>query len=378
MATRADRPTDHRRLDLEKLHLDVAFGRAGGKVIWQPCIGAWYTDKAFAGDPLPPPYTGMTLSQLYRALGCSARVYEFNTAFKRREDVAVRFSRRELSATDYELRWDTPVGIQRAIYRVHKESPWHEPLKWPIADEQDMAVAAWREERALWSWDQAAFDSVAAEWKGLGAPTVWIGRTTIQQLYVKEMGAEAAIYALADYPAACERYFEALTFSQERLIEVINASPIRIINFGDNLASSTSPALFKKYILPVYQKHCASLHAAGKFVSSHWDGACKPLLPYAKETGLDGIEAITPLPQGDVTLEETKAALGDMFLLDGIPAVFFDRMYSEATLIDCARKCIDLFAPNLILGASDEVASHGDIGRVELVGKIVDDYNAAL
>ena len=144
------------------------------------------------------------------------------------------------------------------------------------------------------------------------------------------------------------------------------------------MEGSGRPQRFEKYILPVYQKHCASLHAAGKFVSSHWDGACKPLLPYAKETGLDGIEAITPLPQGDVTLEETKAALGDMFLLDGIPAVFFDRMYSEATLIDCARKCIDLFAPNLILGASDEVASHGDIGRVELVGKIVDDYNAAL
>lgn len=365
--------------DFDQLNLDVAFGNAGGKVIWQPRILAWYSDKMFAGEPLPAPYTGMSLSQLYRALGCSNRVYEYNAAFRTTEDSRVRYSRRELSPTEYEVRWDTPVGSQRAVYRISKNSPWHEPLKWPISDEQEMKVAAWRWEHTTWSWDQATFDRVAAEWRGLGAPNMYICRTTIQQLYVADMGVENAIFALMDYPATCERFFEALTQSQERLIEVINDSPIRIINFGDNLhGSTTSPELFEKFILPVYQRRCELLHKAGKFISSHWDGNCKPLLPYAKDTGLDGIEAITPLPQGDVTLEETKAALGDMFLLDGIPAVFFDHTYSEQILSDCARKCIDLFAPHLILGVSDEVSSHGDIERVRLVGQLVDDYNASL
>ena len=120
------------------------------------------------------------------------------------------------------------------------------------------------------------------------------------------------------------------------------------------------------------------LHAAGKFISAHWDGDCRALLPFAQETGLDGIEAITPRTQGDVTLEETKDALGDMFLLDGIPAVLFDRTYPEQMLIDSARKCIDLFAPNLILGISDELSSHGEIERIRLVGEIVDEYNGRI
>jgi hypothetical protein len=378
-ATRAvGRPTDHRNLDLGQLHLDVAFGRAGGKVIWQPRILAWYSDRIFAGEPLPAPYTGMTLARLYRELGCSNRIYDCNAAFKRCEDPRVHFSRRELTATDYELRWETPVGSQRAIYRGHKESPWHEPIKWPIADEQEMRIAAWRAERTTWHWDQRAFDRVEAEWQGLGAPTMYICRTTITQLFVEDMGVEAAIYALVDYPATCEHYFQELSLSQERLIAVINASPVRIINFGDNLANTTSPKLFEKYILPVYQRRCELLHAAGKFVTSHWDGFCKSLLPYARDTGLDGIEAITPLPQGDVTLEETKRALGEMFLLDGIPAVFFDRTFGEQVLVDCAKKCIDLFAPHLILGASDEVSACGDIERVRLVGEVVDAYNASL
>ncbi|MBI4025897.1 MAG: hypothetical protein HY360_13005 [Verrucomicrobia bacterium] len=157
------RPTDHSNLDLDQLNLDVAFGKAGGKVIWQPRILAWYSDKIFAGEPLPAPYTGMSIAQLYRALGCSNRVYNFNDAFKREEDPDVKFSRRDINAAEYEARWDTPVGNQRAVYRISKNSPWHEPLKWPISTESEMKVAAWRAERIKWSWDQAAFERVAAE-----------------------------------------------------------------------------------------------------------------------------------------------------------------------------------------------------------------------
>ena len=54
-----------------------------------------------------------------------------------------------------------------------------------------------------------------------------------------------------------------------------------------------------------------------------------------------------------------------MWLLDGIPAIYFDETFGEQTLIDCARECIDLFAPNIILGISDEISSTGDIERVE-------------
>ena len=53
------RPTDHRNLDLPQFNLDVAFGRAGGRILWQPRILAWFTDKRFSGEPLPERYRGM-------------------------------------------------------------------------------------------------------------------------------------------------------------------------------------------------------------------------------------------------------------------------------------------------------------------------------
>ena len=60
--------------------------------------------------------------------------------------------------------------------------------------------------------------------------------------------------------------------------------------------------MFEKYVLPEYQARTAILRAGGKYSFAHWDGNTKAILKYAKETGLNGIEAITPKPQGDVTM----------------------------------------------------------------------------
>jgi hypothetical protein len=378
--TDTNRPTDHANIDLTQLHLDVIRGRAGGKVIWQPRILAWLGDKWFAREPLPAPYTGMTTRpQVYRALGVSDRVYEFGGCFRCQEDPAVRRTQKDIDSCTYEVLVETPVGTQRAVYRISPNSPWHMPVKWPISDEAEMKVAIWRTLRHTWTWDQKEYERLCTEWAHLGAPTMCVPRITVQKLFIDDMGVEETIFALSDWPARCEEYFEAMEVSNGRLFDVIDTSPVDIINFGDNIHGGVlSPQLFEKYVLPVYQTRCGKLHKAGKFCHAHWDGDCKPLLPYARETGLDGVEAVTPKPQGDVTLEETKAALGDMFLLDGIPAVYFDRTFSQQELIDCARKCIDLFAPNLVLGISDEISSHGDIERVRLVTRVVDDYNARI
>ncbi len=93
-----------------------------------------------------------------------------------------------------------------------------------------------------------------------------------------------------------------------------------------------------------------------------------------REAGFDGIEAATPVPQGDVTLDELKEAMGDTILLDGIPAILFlaDRSYEEVE--ECATKVLELFSPNLILGISDEPPPGSDIEKVRFVSEIVDQF----
>lgn len=365
--------------DFAKLHTDVVFGRSNGQIIWQPRIGCWYKDKEFAGEPLPAPFTGMTVPDIFRELGCSDRLYDwYNPCFRRVEHPAVKTSQKELNETDTQITIETPVGKQVLVNRRSRNNWGVFHLQWEVESEADLKVAAWREENTTWIWDQAQFECSQKAVGDLGAPTMFMPRMNVQSLYIEKMGVENGVFALHDWPDSTEAYFRALEESHDRLITVINASPVEIINFGENLHSATmSPPLFERYHLPACQRRCEKLHVAGKFVCAHWDGDCRPLLKYARETGLDGIEAITPKPQGDVTLEEVKAALGDeMFLLDGIPALYFDDLFSVETLVACTHRLIDLFAPKLVLGISDEISSTGDIERVRIVGEIVAEYNA--
>jgi len=361
-----------------QLHHQVCFGESNGKIIWQPRIQCWITDKRFAGEPLPEPFEHLSEPDMFRELDCSARIYQYNRCFRATEDPRVTRSERQLNQTDTEVTIDTPVGKQVEVLRATPNSPRQIHIKWPITTEDEMRVAIWRAEHTEWAWDQNAFDAVWKDWGDLGAPTMYMPRINAQDLFINTMGVQNAIYALYDCPDLVRAYFRALDTSHDRLINIISVSPIDIINFGDNVHCGTlTPRLFCEYVMAAYHHRCDRLHAAGKFVHAHWDGDTKTLLPLAQETHLDGIEAITPEPQGDVTLEEIKAGLGDsMFLIDGLPAILFDDIYPVSMLEDYTHRLIEMFAPRLVLGISDEISSTGDIERVRIVGRIVDEYNA--
>jgi hypothetical protein len=112
--------------------------------------------------------------------------------------------------------------------------------------------------------------------------------------------------------------------------------------------------------------------------SSHFDGYLKQLLPLVGETGLDGLECVTPVPQGDVTLGEMKEGMGDMFLRDGIPAVHMCPWTPVEALESHVRELMEAFYPRLILGISDLLPANGDVERIRLVKEMVDEFNAEL
>jgi len=365
------------RQDWASFHEAAVFGKANGKILWQPRIGAWWSDRIFSQTPFPGGYSN-DLYELYRQLGVSARLYEFGSCIRRLEDPRVRFINNPVNVSDTETVIETPVGKQTYVRRKTPNSAHHITLKWEVADEDELKVAIWREEHTSWEWDQDKFNELQIQCGDLGAPTLYLPRMNIQCLYIEKMGVENGIFALYDFPETVEKFFAAREEASNRLLALVNTSPVNIINFGENIHAGTLPPdLFLKYHLPECQRRCDILHQGNKFCHSHWDGDTKPLLQYAKETGLDGIEAITPKPQGDVTLEEIKAALGDqMYLLDGIPAIYFEPRYDEQLLIDCAHRLIDLFGTKLILGISDEISAVGDIERIRTVARVVDEFNS--
>jgi hypothetical protein len=226
------RPTDHACRDLAKLHHDVAFGKAGGQIVWQPRIQCWITDKLFMDGKLPPPYAGCSQADVYRKLNCSNRLYDYNGCFRRVEDGGVSVVHVPVDETTTRHETKTPAGTLTSVTRKTPNSPREIRLKGAVTTAEDLRVAAWLEENATWEWNQREYERVAREMGDLGAPTMFMPRVNIQHMYINAAGVMETVYALKDCLDETEAYFRALDDCHDRLIDVINASPVDIINFG--------------------------------------------------------------------------------------------------------------------------------------------------
>ncbi|HIE51721.1 MAG TPA: hypothetical protein EYP85_08165, partial [Armatimonadetes bacterium] len=221
-------------------------------------------------------------------------------------------------------------------------------------------------------WDQEAYEGDLERVGERGAPQFFFRRSPIQGLFIEHLGFENTIYLMHDYPQVIDHYVEVARRADDAMYEVLCQCPVEILNFGENIdAHLDPPPIWHEHLIPYYRRRTEQLHAAGKFVHIHVDGAMKPLLPHLRDCPWDGVEAATPLPQGDVTVEEIKHALGDLVLLDGIPAVYFLPSYPLKALRECVERLIELFYPRLVLGISDEIPPDGEIERVRLVGELV-------
>ncbi len=367
------------------LNRDIIKRQSNGKVLWQPRINAWLDDRIFSGIDLPGKYAGCDRQSLYEKLECSDRMYNyFNLCLEQHYDDSIRIEL--LSITDGRTNRDfkriihTPVGDLTEIVYGNESNDGMMPHKWMITDASDFKALCYLEEATTFSFNMDIYDKYYKQVAHLGLPTVFLPRTNIQKLLIELCGVENTFYLLADHPEVVEDYFKVLSKSQEGMLKIMAESPIEWIDYGDNLHCKILPDyMFEKYILPEYEKRGDILHKSGKFLFSHWDGDVKGYLKYAKTCFLDGIEAITPIPQGDVTIEEVKDALGDeIVLIDGIAAVLFSETYSKEYLITETKKILNLFAGQIILGISDEMPSDGLIEKVELVNDIVNEHNAKI
>ncbi len=352
----------------------AAFRGERAPVVWQPRLEHWYNVNKAQGT-LPPRYRGMELLEVYDDLGCSVRPYHiFNRTIRAIDDPGLKV-RAEERPGQVVYTYETPVGSMEAVER--RTGLAQQRSEFPIKGPEDLPKMEWIVRGRRWEFDREKYEQGLREVGERSAPMIYIARVSLQRLFLEYMGFENTIFALHDHPQEMERFIQAIEETDDEMYRVVCESPIPIVNLGDNVHSDMlPPPLFERWILPYYQRRAAQLREAGKFSYSHWDGYVRPLLPYARKCGFDGLEAITPVPQGDVTLEEVKEAFGaELTLVDGLPATDFLVETPVQELVERTRRVLELFWPRLVLGISDEISPPGDIERVRLVSELVADFN---
>ena len=337
------------------------------EVLFQPRIHYWYNWHKMRGT-LPKEYRKMSMLEVYDDLGISPRYFPETTGLGA---IKVKYTKevKTEEKTEGEKKFIITTTPKGELIREDKQSSveggWR-ITKYPIKNVEDIEKAIWLFENTTYSFIKENFEKGSRFFADRGEPQFYVPRSGYQHLALYGMGLENLIYALADFPEKVERLMQAIENSYDALYdEIISYGKAKIINFGENIDGNiVSPAYFEKYCIPFYEKRAKQLQKAGIHTHIHIDGSFKPLLKYLKDLPFDGLEALTPFPQGDVTIEEMKEAIGEKILLDGIPAILFLPNYPMKELQECVEKLIKLFHPRLILGASDEVPPPADIERV--------------
>lgn len=371
-------------------------GRRGLGVVFQPRIKHWYEVNMAAGT-LPNKYRGMYLDEIYQDLEVTPREVwgpggpssEFAGYLplqtKEGGDIEVWVKQThglfyEAEPKDYVItEYRTPAGSIQQIQRRTEYGTSLYNSEYYLKELKDIEVYKHILHERRYVWNQLRYEWGAKRYGNQIPLRIQLPRSPLLSLMVNAMGFQRTVIMLWRHQKEMEELLDLLEEQFYRMLEVCKGKSIVELSFGDNMHQDLcSPPLFKKYVLPFYQRIMLKIHEMGMYATSHWDGFVKQLLPMVQETGLDGLECVTPLPQGDVTLKEMKEGMGEMFLRDGIPAVFFCPWTHIKTLEDHVTKLLHTFYPRLILGASDLVPANASIERVTLVNKIVEEFNSSL
>ncbi len=362
-------------MTFREMNLKVFKGEPIPHVLFQPRIEPWF-DWHLLFNKMPPALQDISMQKFFDDLDVSMRYVHYYTGMPSpvidgfAEEISIR---ERFDETRGWRTYETPHGDLTETLHMTPDQTWR-TVDFAVKNPDDLKKLRWLYERRVYAFSPEHFAEGSAFVGQRGEPQFWVPRSPYQALALDWMRYETFIYALHDSPQELIATMAVIDAAYDGLYAQLCAAPeVQIVNFGENIHGHLlPPRLFERYVLPWYEQRSGQLRSAGKFTHVHLDGACKPLLPYIKDMPFDGIEALTPEPQGDATVEAIAEAMGDKVLLDGIPAVYFMEMYPREVLMACVEKLVDLLHPRLVLGVSDEVPEGADeeaIDRVRMVAQ---------
>ncbi|MFA6108140.1 MAG: uroporphyrinogen decarboxylase family protein [Candidatus Latescibacterota bacterium] len=133
-----------------------------------------------------------------------------------------------------------------------------------------------------------------------GLPLVAVERSPYQQLWVQWVGIEDLAAHLVDCPERVQACVAALEREERRICAIAARAPIDFIDFPDNITAPViGVANFRRYCLPLYRELAGMMGERPVFV--HMDGDLKPLWSAIDESGVLGLDSLSPPPDNDTS-----------------------------------------------------------------------------
>jgi hypothetical protein len=152
----------------------------------------------------------------------------------------------------------------------------------------------------------------------LGGNGITIGqldRTPFQKIQIDYAGLERFSYDIAD---RCSELMDLLALMNDLKLQEFRAAlqtPARQLKLWENLSIETmGPVYYRDFLVPVYKDIFAILTGTDKKLQVHYDGKQRIIADQIKALPFDGLDSVTPPPEGDMTIAEARACWPDKFL----------------------------------------------------------------
>ncbi len=275
---------------------------------------------------LPDEMQGMSSIDFYRYIGCD--IFLLNSwgiqpgfsspAFVWPKEVTVS-SRIDDGKRIQDLQ--TLEGTLTTIYRGGH------PIKHPVTSLKDVNLyrEIWKGAQFVARDDSQSYERINAIIGEDGITTRFWGPSTIPRLLEYDMGVKGFYYLLWDHPQEMEALINTIHERELKAFEILAQGPSDVIILCENTSTFyISPEIYRKYNGPHVRDFVEIVHAAGKMAIIHMCGHVKNILEQIKDTGLDGIHALTPPPTGDTPWDLALDILGEDLIIIGVldPTIF--------------------------------------------------------
>jgi hypothetical protein len=251
-----------------------------------------------------------------------------------------------------DVRWTTDIGELHEWYM----GEWRQEYLIKGANDYRIMQRAWQDTKVL-PWDEPFHESEARLGEG-GITLGQLDRTPFQKIQIDYAGLERFSIDIATQEPGLLELIEIMNPVKLREFEVALQSPASQIKLWENLTIETmGPHLYRKYLVPLYQQIFALLEGSGKNLQVHYDGKLRIIAEDIQRLPFDGLDSVTPPPEGDMFTAEARGWWPDKFLWLHPTLTWYDLPLQE--LLTNVRQMVKAAGPKrFCLMISEELPSN--------------------
>ncbi|MFW9951406.1 MAG: hypothetical protein ACFFKA_14925, partial [Candidatus Thorarchaeota archaeon] len=282
--------------------LDLFAGKKVKNIVFSPRIYYWYLGNRLhlrttkRKDPkIPQYYFRKSQLEIYDMLNAAPRYSEETVYLPLLTESIESNSKinilREQGSKQGEsvILHKTPFGNVKQVESIGGGLGGH-ITEYPIKTIEDIEVIKYILKNTKITFLESNFKKAEQQFGNRGVVSTYISKSPYQKLITQYMGFTRLIIFLKRFPTKVENFMNFLEQWDDQLYDLIVKSPLKIVNFGENLDSNLSPPpYFEKYLIPYYLRRVKQLHQSGKYCHIHIDGSLRDFLPYLEDLPFDGL-----------------------------------------------------------------------------------------